>query len=154
MSSVVSICAWYSKDPDEVFETARSFESLRRALRGLVVYEGLPETGEMIEGANYKTDIWFWRLVPVRNHVIQVERVNIADRHILTRETHAGIQSWTHCLMIERAKQYSIWLDRIEIEAGFQPPLVAWFARHVYVQRHRRQHALMVRSRLTGQPAR
>ena len=151
MTSLISIRANYLSDPDAVFANACSFERLRGAMRGLATYHGLPERGDMIEGQTYRTDIWFWRLLPVRNHIIKVERLSIADRLIQTSEAHAGVSTWTHQVKVDQLNDHAIWVDQIRIKAGSQTPFVARFARYVYLRRHHAQGATTTESSLTAQ---
>ena len=149
MTSLISIRAIYASDPDAAFADARSFESLRRAMRGLATYTGLPESGNMIEGQTYRTDIWFWRLLPVRGHTIKVDQLSVVDRRLLTIESHAGVSIWTHLLIVEKLNDGAVWIDQIRIEAGYQTHLVARFARYVHLRRHRAQGATKVQSSVT-----
>ncbi|MEM8970441.1 MAG: hypothetical protein AAGD43_00050 [Pseudomonadota bacterium] len=153
MTSLISIRATYASDPDRTFADARSFERLRDVMRGLAAYDGLPCTGQLVEGKTYCTDIWFWGLFPVRNHTIHVVKVDVAKRHLITSERHAGIRTWTHSLTVESADGETVWLDQIWIDAGFQTALVARYAQYVYVRKHRRQGALTATSMIKRQIA-
>lgn len=144
----ITIRASYASDCDALFASALSFESLRNAMAGLAVYDGLPATGVMTEGKQYETDIWFWRILPVRRHVIRVDTVDWVQRYLETHETHAGIKLWRHQTWIEPRGDASVWNDRIDIRAGFQTPFVARFARYVYVRRHHAQKAIGIDSKM------
>lgn len=153
MACLISIRATYASDPDRTFANALSFERLRDVMHGLAEYNGLPATGKMVEGITYRTDIWFWGVLPVRNHTIHVAKVDVARRHLTTSEMHAGIRTWTHSVTVECANGETAWLDRVLIDAGFQTALVARYARYIYVRKHQRQGALTLRSTINRRRA-
>lgn len=148
MSHVITIRARYPGDANEIFARALSFQKLRGAMQGLAVYDGLPKTGKLQEGETYNTDIWFWGLLPVRNHTIHVAQLDPIHRRLETEEKHAGIRCWRHGLSVAPAGEGCLWSDRIEIDAGLSTPLVARFAKHVYTRRHRAQGASDIQSHL------
>jgi len=145
---ILTVRATYADPADAMFERACDFGELRRAMRGLAAYDGLPTAGQMAQGETYVTDIRFWGLFPVRNHTIRVEQVDPHNRRLLTSEHHAGIRQWRHQVDVAPRAEGTVWVDTLIIDAGRPTPLVARFARHVYLRRHRASRAAHVSSRL------
>lgn len=150
MPLIVTITATHNGDPDEVFAQALQFDALQRAMTGLATYRGFPPGGEPVAGETYVVDVRLWGLFPVTGHTIEVLKVDRTARVIESHETHRGVKNWDHTLTIAPGQMpgMALWTDRILIDAGWQTPVVARFARYVYCHRHRAQRAQGLRTSL------
>ncbi len=144
MAALVEVTALYDSDPDEVFASALQFDELLDAMSGLAVYEGLPPGTVAEEGKTYTVDVTFWGLIKMKGHVMHVEKLDKANRVLQSRESGNGITRWDHHLSVRPENTCARWVDRIVVEAGWQTPFVARFARFVYTRRHKHRQALEI----------
>jgi len=150
MPLIVTVTATHDGDPDAVFAEALQFDELQRAMKGLATYRGFPPGGVPIAGETYVVDVTLWGMFPVTAHTIEVLRVDHAARRLESHETHRGVKNWDHTLTVASgpAPGTAIWTDRILIDAGWQTPMVARFARYVYCHRHRARSASSLKTRI------
>ena len=151
MARLVEVTAFYRGDADAIFEAALDFSELEDAMRGLAVYEGAPK-GEVKEGETYTVDVTFWSVLKNKGHVMHVETLDRAARVIQSREHNPLIKRWDHHLSVEQEGDRVCWTDTIVLDAGWQTPFAARFARFVYRRRHRYRKALEIRTRLARAP--
>ncbi len=150
MAALVEVTALYDADPDEVFAAALQFDELLDAMSSLAVYEGLAPGTVAEEGKTYTVDVTFWGLIKMTGHKMFVEKLDKANRLLQSRESGNGIKNWDHNLSVRPEDGKARWVDLIEIDAGWQTPFVARFARFVYTRRHKHRQALEITRRITS----
>ncbi len=139
----ITIEARYERDADTVFAEALNFAELRDAMRGLAIYEGLPE-GEAHEGMTAVVDVTLFGVFRNPGHTMHVERLDRAARVLQSREHNASVSRWDHTLSIQPAGDGCLWTDRVVIDAPRNAWATARFARYVYARRHRHRGALSI----------
>ena len=149
MAARVEVTALYDADPDATFAAALNFDELMEAMSGLAVYEGLDPGTVAEEGKTYRVDVTFWGLLKMTGHTMFVEKLDVPNRELQSREGGNGIERWDHNLSVHPENGKARWVDRIDIEAGWQTPFVARFARFVYTRRHKHRKALDITRRIT-----
>ncbi|MEL6748150.1 MAG: hypothetical protein AAFO79_10115 [Pseudomonadota bacterium] len=132
------VTAVYSADIDDLFARARSFDELKAAMAGFATYEGIPAGAQAEEGATYVVDATLFGWYKVRGHTFHVERVDLAQRRIQSREHQPGVRRWDHCLTIAQGghPEEAVWTDDVIIEAGWQSSAIAHMANRIYRHRH------------------
>ena len=148
MAKCVEIVALYDADPDVLFASALSFSEMTDAMAGLATYDGLPESGTVNQGDIITVDVTFWGIFKQKGHRMMIERLDPANRIIQSRETSAAAKQWDHHLSIQPDAGLARWTDTIVIDAGWQTPIVARFARYMYARRHRHRKALEISQRI------
>lgn len=150
MALITTIEATHPGEPDELFAQAMQFDELQDAMKGMAKYRGFPTGGVATEGETYVVDVTLWGLFPVTAHTIDMLRVDHGARVMESHERHKGVSNWDHTLTVGpgAAPGTSVWVDRVLIEAGWQTPMVARFARYVYCHRHRARQALSLSTRM------
>jgi hypothetical protein len=151
MATEVIVTAFYPKDPDEVFAEAIQFSEMQEAMHGLATYDGLPDD-ILREGETYVVDVTFLGFLKNKGHTMFLERLDIPNRLVQSRETNPPVIRWDHILTVSPDPQGSVWVDRIIIEAGWQTGLMARFARYMYTRRHKHRSALSITRSLAALP--
>jgi hypothetical protein len=149
-AATVEIRAFYPDDPDTVFASALNFSEMENAMRGLATYSGLPASGTAREGDSFSVDVTFWKLFTVRGHQIHIERLDVANRIIQSRERAQGVARWDHQLSVQPSGAMTCWIDRVEIAAGWKTWAVARFSAFVYARRHRFRQAIKIERRISS----
>lgn len=152
MTTEVTVTAYYSKDPDQVFAEAIELSEMQEAMRGLATYEGLPD--DIIrEGETYVVDVTFFGFLKNKGHRMFLERLDIPNRLVQSRESNPQIARWDHTLTVSPDPRGAVWVDRIVIDAGWQTALMARFARYMYTRRHKHRQALHITRSMAALPA-
>ncbi len=149
MAALVEVTALYGAEPDDVFASALQFDELMDAMSGLAVYEGLAPGTIAEEGKTYTVDVTFWGLIKMKGHVMHVERLDRENRVLQSRESGNGIKRWDHNLSVRAEGSGARWIDRVEIDAGWQTAFITRFARFVYTRRHKHRKALEITRQIT-----
>ncbi len=90
-------------------------------------------------------------IIPVGTHVLQIKRVDPATREIESREHDALVRRWNHLIRVRSTPDgRALYVDEIEISAGFCTVLVWLFASWFY--RHRQRRWRRVAERLAQDP--
>ncbi len=145
---ILTVAASFAKDPDTVFAEAIDFDAMVEATEGLATYKGLP-SGSFEQGETYETYVTVWGWMHNPHYRIHVERLDPAERLMLSREQGRAIQQWDHTLTVEPAPEGCIWTDRIIINSGLLTPYMVRVARHLYTYRHRNRDALEITAWIT-----
>ena len=148
--SLVEVTALYDDEPDVVFAAALQFDELMEAMSGLAVYDGLAPGTIAKEGKTYTVNVTFWGFIKMKGHQMFVEKLDITARELQSRESGNGIKRWDHNLSVRPEGAGARWVDHIEIDAGWQTPFVARFARFVYTRRHKHRKALEITRSITS----
>ncbi len=146
MAIRVEVEATYEGDADAIFAAALDFREMQEAMRGLAVYEGLPDA-EVEEGRTYEVDVTIWHVLRNRGHRMHVERLDRAARVIESRESGGAIRRWDHTLSVQTKGDRVRWSDHVIIDAGWQTWPTSRFAGYVYRRRHRHRQALSITCR-------
>lgn len=145
MIYTITVEATYPENADAVFAAALDFGEMQEAMRGLAVYDGLPDR-DVKEGETISVDVTMLKVIKTKNHVMHVERLDRAARVIQSREHNPGIKRWDHNLSVQPEKQGCLWRDTIVLEAGPMTFLTARFCRFVYARRHRLRRAMHIKT--------
>lgn len=141
MGFELAVEATYSEPTETLFEKARSFADMMEVSRPVSVYEGLP--AELMQpGSTYVTNVTALGFAKSYDYHIRIDQVCPETKRIETSEWGKGIHHWLHTIEIVPGDKGSIWTDRISIDAGLTTPVLALFARHMYLHRHKRRGAI------------
>ena len=145
MLYTVTVAATYAKNADDVFAGALNLSEMKEAMRGLAVYEGLPDSA-IAQGDTLCVDVTMFGFLKTRNHTMHVERLDRDARVIQSREHNKGIKRWDHTLSVQPAGEGCLWRDTVVLDAGLMTFLTARFCRFVYTRRHRMRQALDIQT--------
>lgn len=137
----LEVKAIYSESTETLFEKARSFADMIDVSRPVSVYDGLPAQ-LMQPGRTYVTNVTALGFAKSYDYHIRIEQVCPETKRIETSEWGKGINHWLHTIEILPSDQGSLWIDRISIDAGLTTPVLALFARHMYLHRHNKRGAI------------
>ncbi|RLQ88959.1 hypothetical protein [Notoacmeibacter ruber] len=151
MERIVTVEAFYDRDPDVLFGEALDLAELKRAMEGLATYEGLPDR-PLVEGDRFKTTVTLFGFLKNDDHIMQVEVVDHRRKMVRSRESSPSFQRWDHTLTIEPHRQGALWRDRVIVDTGWTTPISARICRHLYRYRHRRRQALRIDSSIERAP--
>lgn len=144
MVYTIIVEAAYREDADAVFAEALDVSEMQDAMKGLAVYEGLPDR-RIVQGETLIVDVTMLKLFKTPNHIMHVERLDPEARIIQSREHNSSIKRWDHTLSIQPALTGCIWRDTIVLDAGPMTFLTARFCRFVYSRRHKMRKAISIR---------
>lgn len=148
MKYTVIVEAAYDADADATFESALDLSEMREAMRGLAVYQGLPQRN-IVEGETIVVDVTMFGFIKTRNHIMFVERLDKESRVIQSREHNDGIKQWDHTLSVQPFNDGCVWRDKVVVDAGFGTYLTALFCRFVYARRHRVRCASSIKTKVS-----
>lgn len=140
---ILTVSAFYPREPDKVFAEAIDIPGMIRATRGLATYRGLPE-GAFEEGQSYQTYVTVWGWMHNPRYRIHVERLNPATREMQSREQGRAIRQWDHTLSVTPTEGGAIWQDRIIVDSGVLTGYMVRVGRHMYKYRHRMRDAARI----------
>jgi hypothetical protein len=144
MTMIVQISARYPGDADAIFASALRFDEMADAMAGLATYAGFPASGTADQGDSFTVDVTFFGFLTVKGHHIHIERIDVPNRIIQSREGAKAVRRWDHELSVQPDGNQVLWTDRVTIDAGWQTPIVARFAAYMYKRRHRFRGALKI----------
>jgi len=147
MPHTITVEATYSSDADTVFAAALNPAEMKEAMRGIAVYEGLPDH-DIAEGDTITVDVTMFGFLKTRGHHMYVERLDHAARLIQSREQNSGIRRWDHTLTVEPHGSGCLWRDRVVLDAGLLTFLTARFCSFVYTRRHRTRQAQSITAQI------
>ena len=151
MPCLVTTTALYPGDPDDLFRQAIDFTDMLEAMSGVAAYKGLPSE-PVREGATYTTDVTFFGFLKTSGHVIEIEKLDLANRTLQSREYNPAIRQWDHLLTVEpetgTGPARARWTDAVTIDAGWRTPVITRFASFVYRRRHQHRQALEIQTSL------
>ncbi|WP_179380119.1 hypothetical protein [Jannaschia marina] len=147
MLRTVIVEAWYPRDPDALFAELCDLAEMKEAMARIAHYEGLPER-PVKEGDRFSVDVTLYGFIKTRDHVMEVERLDVPGRLIQSREHNPQVRRWDHTLTVEPEGDGALWRDLVVLDAGWQTPLTARFCRHVYGHRHRTRGADRITRRI------
>ncbi|PJI92136.1 hypothetical protein BC777_0980 [Yoonia maricola] len=140
MPYTITVDATYGADADRVFEDALDFSEMQEAMKGLAVYEGLPDRAVQ-QGDTIYVDVTMFKILKTRDHCMHVERLDRDARIVQSREHNKAIKRWDHTLSVQPVDGGCLWRDRIVLDAGPTTCLTARFCQFVYARRHRLRKA-------------
>jgi hypothetical protein len=135
------------------WDTVKQPETLRYVTKGLL---GFRPEGELPKhfnaGETYRVKLLFFGFVPAWWHEIRIERLDDAEREILTSEGGGAVKEWRHRITVDERGPWRSWYtDEIAIKAGVLTPLVWAYAQLFY--RYRQMRWRRLARRLADQPA-
>ncbi|MFY9211105.1 MAG: hypothetical protein WAO69_08265 [Aestuariivita sp.] len=140
MAAELLVTAIYAGDPDEMFEKASSFADMIEVTKRISTYEGLPAL-PMVAGRTYKTNVKVFGLVETKDYAIRIDTLCKQSRRMQSSEHGDKIKSWKHTLDVLPHRDGSVWIDRVSIDAGAMTPILARYARFMYLHRHKHRNA-------------
>lgn len=147
MSQTLTLTYDYDASPDQVWRVATDLDSLREAVAGLIVYEGLP-TGRIFEGQEIDVRFSLFGRLPWQDYHMKVVNMKEADRSFESAEHGGAVKSWRHRLRVDETPTGARLMESIEIDAGWMTPIYTAWARFMYRRRHAPRVAML--ARLTG----
>jgi hypothetical protein len=106
------------------------------------------------EGTTVRLRTYAFRVLPLGDHAIHVERVDPSHREIQTREHSRLIRRWDHRIRVRPTPDgHTLYSDEIDIDAGLLTPLVWLFAQGLYRHRQRGWRRVARRLARDGRPA-
>lgn len=139
------VTATYATQADTLFKSASCLTDVITTMRRLAKYENLPAE-PMVEGKTYATNIRVLKVIRNPDYTIRIDRLSHKDRVMISQEGNRRVRSWRHKLEVTPSGTGAIWTDLLEIDAGLMTPLVSWFARFMYLHRHKERGALSARA--------
>ncbi|MEL7178813.1 MAG: hypothetical protein AAFN63_03195 [Pseudomonadota bacterium] len=145
MIYTITVEASYPADADRLFNEALDFSEMQEAMKGLAVYDGLPDRNVQ-QGETLCVDVTMFKFFKTRNHTMYVERLDHDTRIIQSREHNKQIKRWDHTLHVQPTDTGCLWRDMIVLDAGFTTFLAARFCRFVYARRRRLRQASRIKA--------
>ena len=137
---IVKVQTYLPVAADRVWRALIRRETFRYITRGIFGYTGIDQWPEEFHaGAELKTRIVFFHLIPAWKHHLRIVRLN-ANICELASEEHGGfIWRWNHRITIEPdGEQRCRYTDEIDIQAGWLTIAVGAFAHLFYRYRQMR----------------
>ena len=151
MAAELLVTAHYADDADSMFEKASSFADMIEVTKKISTYEGLPAL-PMVQGRTYKTNVKVFGLFSAKDYAIRIDTLCKTMRRMQSSEHSDSVKSWKHTLDVMPDGEGSIWTDRICIDAGLMTPVLARYARFMYLHRHTQRGALQISANLQRSP--
>lgn len=147
MPYTIIVEATYEANADRVFEDALDLAEMQEAMRGLAVYEGLPD-GPVQQGDTLCVDVTLLKVFKTRDHYMYIERLDRDARILQSREHNPSIKRWDHTLSVQPSIEGCMWRDTIVLDAGAMTLLTARFCRFMYCRRHRLRQSKTINARI------
>lgn len=147
MPAELLVTAYYSADADTMFEKASSFADMIEVTKKISTYEGLPAL-PMVQGRTYVTNVKVFGLFESRDYAIRIDTLCKTTRRMQSSEHNDKVKSWKHTLDVVPHGDGSVWTDRVSIDAGAMTPILARYARFMYLHRHKQRQADHVHAQL------
>ena len=128
----------YPVDRARLWDLATDYSVLSRVMKGLVRFDGLPED-RIKKGQTLDIRVSLLGWLPKRPYRIDVVECDERCYTIRTEERGHGINRWNHTTIIAGTGTESLWIDFIEIEAGWLTIPATLWARLIYTMRHPRR---------------
>lgn len=126
----------YPVSADRLWAIATDYGALAEIMKGIAVFEGLPQ-GRARTGQKLNVMVSLFGKLPSQPYYMEVVECNDDAMVLRSLEQGAGVKTWHHTLTVEATPSGSRLTDRIEIDAGFFTYLFALWARYLYSARHR-----------------
>jgi hypothetical protein len=95
------------------------------------------------EGSSYLLQLSLFNLVPLGAHTVYFESIDRDRLEIQTRESGPFVSQWDHRITIRSVPQSGcLYIDEVEIKAGWLTPVVAFLAQRFFRHRHKRWAAV------------
>jgi hypothetical protein len=131
--------------PQKAWEQVRTSGLLLHVSWPVLKYKpdrhGMPAIWDQGESARLR--LYLFRMVPLGEHDIHIERVNHEHYEIQSREHGRLAQVWDHYIKIEpHGADETLYTDEVVIYAGAITSIAAWFAKFFYRYRQIRWQKL------------
>ncbi|MDB9838578.1 hypothetical protein OAC40_00450 [bacterium] len=147
MPRVVTVTAQYSQTPDKVFADAIDLKELVAAMSDIAVYRGMPSE-PLCQAMTIVSDVTFWGWLKIEGHHMHLENLDLVGRRLQSREHSKMVKRWDHQITVIPNQTGAIWIDQVELDAGWKTYFVALFCRYMYKHRHRRRNASQISTRI------
>ncbi|MGB7316829.1 MAG: SRPBCC family protein [Planktotalea sp.] len=134
----------YEHSPQAVWSVATDFDCLQEAVRGLLVFEGMPK-GSLHQGQVIDVNVSMFGVLPAQPYHMELAEFDAAEMRFVSKERGMGVEHWHHRLSVVPHAQGAELIDEIEIEAGWRTPMIAAWARYMYKRRHKPRLAMLAR---------
>ena len=136
MPVTVTLTHDYAAPADRLWDVATDWDCLKTAMKGLVVYEGLPDA-PLAEGQRIETRVSLFGLLPAFDYVMEILRFDPAERVVQSHEHGGAVTRWDHTLTVSPTPGGSRLSDKIVIEAGPMTWAYVLWAKFIYRRRHK-----------------
>lgn len=106
---------------------------------------GLSEFPEHWRDGEYKAQKYLYGWLPIGWQIIRIEHLPDQGQKKRLRDNGSGwlIPVWDHVIEVEPVATGTRYVDRVRVDAGILTPFVAAFSRRFYAHRQRRLHKLV-----------
>lgn len=132
----------YDHAPKQVWAVATDFDCLAEAVKGLLVFKGMP-SGKVYKGQVIKVTVSMFGILPAQPYEMTLVECDDTELMFVSNERGMGVEHWQHTLRVVAHPRGAELIDEIEIEAGWRTGMIAAWARYMYGRRHKpRVHML------------
>jgi hypothetical protein len=146
MPVTVELATHLDCTPDEAWEQVQNSALVQHVAAPLIRFtpRGEPFPAHW-QPREYRAWMWLYGVIPLgwQAVVISYPAAEGTTRYLRDNGYSPSIRRWDHRIAISpQAEGGTLYVDRVEIEAGLLTPLIAAFARVFYDHRQRRWRAL------------
>ena len=126
----------YTHTPEAVWALATDLDYLKEAVKGLLVFKGMP-SGAIRKGQVIEVSVSLFGILPAQPYRMELVEFDAMQKCFVSREQGMGVEHWQHTLRVIPHARGAELIDEIEIEAGWRTPLITAWARYMYKRRHK-----------------
>lgn len=134
--TVINVVNEYPVNADRLWEVVTDFDALRKIMKGIVEFEGVP-SGRARTGQTMDIMVSLFGKLPQQPYYMEILECDDANKIMRSSEKGAGVKSWRHTLMVEDTPNGSRLIENIEVKAGILTPIFALWAKYLYHARHK-----------------
>ncbi|MBX2805799.1 MAG: hypothetical protein KTR19_07500 [Hyphomicrobiales bacterium] len=136
MIKTVQLVHEYPVTADRLWQVATDWASFVEATKGLISFRGLPDE-PIHKGQIIKSEVSIFGLLPYFSWTMEIRECD-PERHLMKSHEYGGsVKLWDHTIKIDKTETGSGLTDTIILDAGYQTPIYAWWARLNYGRRHK-----------------
>lgn len=145
MSKIVRLEHLYNYSPEKVWAVATDWTCLKEAVKGLIVYHGLPEYEPIASGQVIKTQFQLFGILPRQDWTMEILVYDDPKFTLQSHEYGGAVTQWDHNLSIAPNEAGCTLVDEITIDAGASTGIYAMWAKFMYSRRHAPRLAMLAR---------
>lgn len=126
----------YDTSPSAVWRVATDLDCLQRAVRGVLLFEGMPSCA-IAQGQIIDVTVSMFGVLPAQPYRMEVIAFDEDTLTFTSREKGMGVEHFQHNLRIVPHPRGAELIDEVEIEAGWRTPMIAAWVRFMYKRRHK-----------------